>query len=155
MKWGFALSYYRYIPYGFKGSAQEALTSLQDRYNPRKTTVNFTGSEGIDVLAFSAAAAMSEYFALGCTLQQFFSSGSLHLQTVGPDGEFHSQFTEKLRGRNFIVGADVPPFQDPEPGLHLAQRLEKQFRFHAADLGGRRRGDRCQPERQEAPWPGW
>jgi hypothetical protein len=39
--WTFALSYYRYIPYGFKGSAQSVLTYLDDRFNPRKTTVTF------------------------------------------------------------------------------------------------------------------
>ncbi len=107
-----ALSYYRYIPYGFKGSVQEVVTFLHDRFHPKRTTVSFTGSEGIDVLAFSAAAAVTDSFSLGATLQQFFGSGSLHLRTVNPSGgELNSQYTEKLGGRSFIVGALFSPFK--------------------------------------------
>jgi long-subunit fatty acid transport protein len=111
IKWGFALSYYRYIPYGFKGSAAETISYPQSGYVPLVTTVNFKGSEGIDVLAFSAAAALTEYFSIGCTVQQFFSSGSMHLQTLDRGGEFHDQYTESLRGRNFIVGLMFRPFK--------------------------------------------
>jgi len=108
--WTFALSYYRYIPYGFKGSALEVLTYLHDRNNPLKTTVTFTGSEGMDVLAFSASVALTGHFALGGTLQQFFDSGSLHLRTVEPAGEFHRQYNEKLEGGNVIAGLLFSPF---------------------------------------------
>lgn len=127
MKWGFALSYYRYIPYGFKGSAQEVLTYMQNSANSNKTTVNFRGSEGIDVLAFSTAAGISEYFALGCTLQQFFSSGSQHLQTLNPDGEFHEQYIESLRGRNFIVGMMFRPFKTLSLGFTFHSGLKNKF----------------------------
>jgi long-subunit fatty acid transport protein len=105
----FTLSYYRYIPYGFKGSAREVLTSLKDRFNPQRYSVNFTGSEGLDVLAFSASAAVSGHFAIGVTLQQFFGSGGLHLAMVEPDDEYHRQFSEKLQGRNVIIGALFTP----------------------------------------------
>jgi hypothetical protein len=111
IKWGFALSYYRYIPYGFKGSATGTLSFLQNSQQTETSTVNFKGSEGFDVLAFSTAAAITEYFALGCTMQQFFGSGSLHLQTLDKSGEFHGQYGESLRGRNFIFGMMVYPFK--------------------------------------------
>ena len=126
-QWTFALSYYRRFPYGFKGSAREVLTSLKDRYNPRKTTVTFTGSEGMDVLAFSASAAVSEYFALGGTLQQFFGSGFRHLSRVAPAGEFHSQFTEKLQGRNVIAGLLFTPFDFLRLGFTWHSGLRSQF----------------------------
>jgi long-subunit fatty acid transport protein len=127
MKWGFALSYYRYIPYGFKGSAEEVLTHLQNSANSEKTTVNFNGSEGIDVLAFSTAAGISEYFALGCTLQQFFSSGSQHLQTLDADSEFHQQYSESLRGRNFIIGMMFRPFKFLNLGFTFHSGLKNNF----------------------------
>jgi hypothetical protein len=125
--WTFALSYYRYLPYGLKGSAREVLTSMKDRYNPKKTTVTFTGSEGMDVLAFSAAAAVSEYFVLGCTLQQFFGSGSQHLRTVDPTGEFHSQVVEKLQGRNLIAGLLFSPFKFLRLGFTWHSGLRSPF----------------------------
>jgi len=106
----FALSYYRYIPYGFKGTGLEVVTFLSDRLHPRRSTVTFTGSEGFDVLAFSAAAAAADFFSLGATLQQFFGSGSLYIRSQpSAGGNFHSQYTEKLRGRNLIIGALLAP----------------------------------------------
>lgn len=125
--WTFALSYYRYIPYGFKGSAREVLTFLHDRYNPQKTTVTFTGSEGMDVLAFSASAALTDYFSLGATLQQFFGSGFRHLFTVEPAGEFHSQYTEKLQGRNVIAGLLFSPFDFLRLGVTWHSGLRTRF----------------------------
>lgn len=111
MKWGFALSYYRYIPYGFKGSAAETLSFSPGNYVPLVSTVNFKGSEGVDVLALSTAAGISEYFFLGVTVQQFFSSGNQHLQTLNQEGEFHEQLSESLRGRNLIIGLLFRPFK--------------------------------------------
>jgi hypothetical protein len=126
-KWCFALSYYRYIPYGFKGTAQELLTYLQNSANTKKTIVNFRGSEGIDVLAFSAAVDISKYFALGCTLQQFFSSGSQHYQTLDADGEFHQQYSENIRGRNFIIGMMFRPFKILSLGFTYHSGLKNKF----------------------------
>jgi hypothetical protein len=126
-KWGFALSYYRYIPYGFKGSAQEETSYLQNSSNPKITTVNFKGSEGIDVLAFSLATAISEYFALGCTLQQFFSSGSQNLQTLNSHGEFNEQYNESLHGRNFIIGMIFRPFKALSLGFTFHSGLKNKF----------------------------
>jgi long-subunit fatty acid transport protein len=105
-----ALSYYRYIPYGFKGSVQEGFTVLGDPSRARATTVTFTGSEGIDILAFSISSAVTDHFSLGATLQQFFGSGSMHLATVSATGEFYSQSTEKLQGRNVIIGTLFSPW---------------------------------------------
>jgi hypothetical protein len=144
--WTFALSYYRYIPYGLKGSAREVITYLHDRLNPQKTTVTFTGSEGMDVLAFSASAALSEYFALGATLQQFFGSGSQHLRTVDPFGEFHSQVVEKLQGRNLIAGLLFSPFEF----LRLAAlSLPRCGPGKSTGKGS------SSTTRKRAAWPGW
>jgi hypothetical protein len=125
--WTFALSYYRYIPYGFKGTAREVLTSLLDRANPLRTTVTFRGSEGLDVLAFSTSAAVSERLALGFTMQQFFGSGSQDLGSVNPDGEFHSQYSEKLQGRNFIAGLLFSPVSFLRLGLAWHSGLRSRF----------------------------
>jgi long-subunit fatty acid transport protein len=127
MKWTFALSYYRYIPYGFKGSAAETISFPQSIYAPLTTTVNFNGSEGIDVLAFSTAAGISDYFAVGFTLQQFFSSGSQHLQTLDREGEFHQLYSESLRGRNFIIGLMFRPFKALSLGFTYHSGLKSNF----------------------------
>lgn len=113
----FALSYYRYIPFGFKGSASEVLTFLLDRFHPRNTTETFVGSEGLDALAFSAAAALTDHFSLGVTMQQFFGSGSLQRVLLNAQGEFHRQATEKMLGRNAIVGLMYSPFNALRLGL--------------------------------------
>jgi len=127
MKWGFALSYYRYIPYGFKGSAVETLSFPAGGFVPVTTTVNFKGSEGIDVLAFSTAAALTEYFSLGFTVQQFFSSGSQHVQTLDREGDFHQQVSESLRGRNLIFGLMFRPFQALSLGFTYHSGLKSNF----------------------------
>ncbi|MBN2400154.1 MAG: outer membrane protein transport protein [Candidatus Aminicenantes bacterium] len=127
MKWGFALSYFRYIPYGFKGAAEEALSFSPNDWATETATVNFKGSEGFDVLAISAAAAISEYFALGCTIQQFFGSGSMHLQNLNQDAEVHEQYTESLRGRIFIVGIMFSPFKALNLGLTYHSASKNNF----------------------------
>lgn len=125
--WTFALSYYRYIPYGFKGVVEERLTSLKNKFEPQVTTVTFKGSEGMDVLAFSASASLTGFFSLGATLQQFFSSGSLTRETTGADGDYHRQFTEKLQGRNVIVGALFEPLPALRLGFTWHSGLEAVF----------------------------
>jgi len=127
MKWGFALSYYRFIPYGYKGSANEPFTFPPAGADSTAAIVNFTGSEGVDVLAFSAAAGITEYFSLGCTVQQFFSSGNLHLQTLNRQGEFHQQYSESLRGRNFIIGLMFRPFKALNLGFTYHSGLKNNF----------------------------
>ncbi|MBN2344801.1 MAG: outer membrane protein transport protein [Candidatus Aminicenantes bacterium] len=113
----FALGYYRYIPYGFKGSMSETLTYLYDRFDAKETTMTFSGGEGFDVLAFSAAAALSGRFFLGATLQQFFGSGSMNFHFQDPDAQWQRQYIEKLLGRDVIVGALWTPFPFVRLGL--------------------------------------
>ena len=127
MNWAFALSYYRYLPYGFKGSVEGTLSFPQAGAVDQVTTVNFKGSEGIDVLAFSVAAAISDYVSLGCTLQQFFGSGSQHEQLLEPAGEFHEQYSENLRGRSFIFGVILRPFKALNLGFTYHTGLKNKF----------------------------
>ena len=144
--WTFALSYYRYIPYGLKGSAQEVLTFLRDRFDPQIDTVAFTGSEGIDVLAFSASAALTDHFALGATLQQFFDSGSRHLTTEISNREYHSQFSEKLQGRNFIAGLLFSPFSFLRLGFTWHSGLKNNFDSTLLTWEVNRKGDKLNPQ---------
>jgi len=106
----FALGFYRYIPYGFKGAAEAVLTDTGLDVTSEVLSQTFTGSEGFDVLAFSFAAGLSDYFAVGVTLQEFFNSGALYVQTDDQGSDLHNDVTEKLRGRNLIVGALFTPF---------------------------------------------
>ena len=127
MPWTFALSYYRYIPYGFKGSAVEALTFPARRLRARSDHGDLQGQRrhrraglfrrgGADRVFLASAPPCSSSSARAASM----------LQTVDPDGDFHSQFTEKLQGAQPHRRRPVPPFPGPAPGLHLAQRPEKQ-----------------------------
>ncbi len=118
---------------------------MQDRAIPRLTTVTFRGSEGLDVLAFSTAAAVSKHFALGCTLQQFFGSGSQDLGLVDPDGEFHSQYIEKLQGRNLIAGLLFSPFAFLRLGFTWHSGLRNRFDSTLLTWEVDAKGDRINP----------
>ena len=130
MKWTFALSYYRYIPYGMEGKAVESFesSSLGVGY---KDTVTFSGEGGIDVLAFSAAYYLSEYFHLGVTVQQFINSGTSRFQAVYSDAYIDAQadetYTEKLEGRNLILGFIFKPFKDVVVGMTYRTKLSDKF----------------------------
>jgi hypothetical protein len=104
-----AVGYYRYVPYGFKGTATEVITSLNGLWTPRRTTTAFAGSEGFDVLAFSLGVRASSFLSLGVTLQQFFGTGSRSFHTQEPDEEYYSSVAENLRGRSVVLGALVTP----------------------------------------------
>jgi len=105
-----AMGYYRYIPYGFKGSANEVISSLNGLWPPRQTFTEFAGAEGFDVLAFSLAFRPGRFLAVGATLQQFFGSGRLHLYSELRGRQLHEDLIESVRGRNVILGALLSPF---------------------------------------------
>ncbi|MFH2108127.1 MAG: outer membrane protein transport protein [Chrysiogenia bacterium] len=140
--WTFALSYYRYIPYGLKGMAREVITYLHNRLDTQDNTINFTGSEGIDVLAFSASAALTDHVALGVTMQQFFDSGSQHLSTEISNREYHSQFSEKLQGRNLVAGLLFSPFEFLRLGFTWHSGLRNNFISTLLTWEVNRKGDR-------------
>jgi hypothetical protein len=127
MKWTFALSYHRYLPFGFKGSAEGTLSFPGSGAMDQVSTMNFKGSEGVDVLAFSAAAAIADYLAVGCTMQQFFGSGSWNEQYLTPRLEFHEQFSETLHGQLFIVGVMLRPFKALDLGFAYHTGMRDKF----------------------------
>jgi long-subunit fatty acid transport protein len=103
MKWNFALSYYRYIPYGFKGQARDRRVGIDDTL-PESLIQDIDGSGGFDVLALTGAFHLSEYFSLGITMQNFFNSGDI-TYTQTPQGYgYVDQYTDKMKERNFIFG---------------------------------------------------
>ncbi len=124
-----AVGYYRYVPYGFKGTAKEMITSLIGLWPPRRTTTEFAGSEGFDVLAFSLGVKAARFLSLGVTLQQFFGTGSRSFHTQEPDEEYFSSVTDNLRGRSFVVGALVTP--SPWLRLGLAWRSALRNRLES------------------------
>lgn len=124
-----AVGYYRYIPYGYKGTAKEVITSLVGLWPAKRTTTEFTGSEGFDVLAFSLGVKASRFLSLGVTLQQFFGTGSRNVHTQEPDEEYFSNVVENLRGRSFVVGALVTPA--PWLRLGLAWRSAMKNRLES------------------------
>lgn len=122
-----AIGYYRYIPYGFKGSTREVITSLNGLWPPKRTVTEFAGAEGFDVLSFSLALRPNRIFAAGVTLQQFFNSGRLHVFSDIEGFQQHSDLTESVRGRNVIVGALFTPFRWLQLGAAWHAGLRSRF----------------------------
>ncbi len=102
--WTFALSYYRLIPYNFDGSINKELNRSSDESFSEKITETIFGENGIDVLSLSAAFAFSEYIYLGVTAQQFINSGTNDYTYSSEKLDYSKNFTEKVRGRNYIFG---------------------------------------------------
>ncbi|MCK5055709.1 MAG: outer membrane protein transport protein [Candidatus Aminicenantes bacterium] len=128
VKWNFALSYYRCIPYGHKGYSQGTLTTLARGKDTERTTVNFSGSSGIDVLGFTTAFHLMKDFAFGVTLQQFFNSGIITYDGAGAaPGCDSSTRTEKLEGRNLIFGILFKIYKDINIGFAYHTRLTGTF----------------------------
>lgn len=130
MRWSFALSYRRHIPYGFSGSARQTLTTGSgDR---QKTTVDFSGRSGIDVLGFSAAVFLLKRLTFGVTLQQFFNSGTIAYHTLAPGAESHQEYSEKLDGRSLVFGLLFSPIQDVNIGAAYHTPLANRFHSDAS-----------------------
>ncbi|MCP5108657.1 MAG: hypothetical protein GY950_35050 [bacterium] len=130
MKWTFALSYYRLIPYNMEGKS----TSNADFGDPLlnySSTVNFSGESGIDVLAFTAAYHYSDYFSLGITVQQCLNSGTTRYQYLYNDYygqlEDNETYTERLEGRNLILGFIFKPLEDVIIGMTYRTKLSNKF----------------------------
>jgi long-subunit fatty acid transport protein len=103
IKWSFALSYYRYIPYGFKGKGQDRRVGI-DETLPDSYIMNIDGSGGLDVMALTGAFYLSDSVSFGVTVQNFFNSGEI-TYTQTPEGYgYTDQITDKLGDRNFIFG---------------------------------------------------
>lgn len=129
MDWAFALSYYRYLPYGFKGSSIGNYRSVyKSDVTEKKDGWKVLGSEGIDILAFSTAFRIRNFFALGFTLQQFFNTGSIRYDYVALNDTFSSeQFVERIHGRNVIIGCVFQPVRQVRLGYTVHTRLRNEF----------------------------
>lgn len=128
VKWNFALSYYRYYPYNYTGSGLGTLTTdnsasggsiLSDNY-----WLNVTGDNGIDVLAFTGAFYLTDYFSFGVTLQYFLNSGGSIYNTASPGIDFSQDYTEKFNGTNFIVGFLFKPNKNFSIGLGYQLKMK-------------------------------
>jgi long-subunit fatty acid transport protein len=109
INWNFAFSYYRYFPYGFRGDLTGDFQAVGDVSYSYRDRVNIEGSAGIDVLGFTSAFYLTDYFSFGITLQQFINSGSI-TYTAGSDSfsgipwSSREEFVEKIKGRNWVFG---------------------------------------------------
>lgn len=113
VQWNFALSYYRYIPYGFDGRAQSILTT-SDHTAGETSTLTLAGGGGIDVLGFTGAFDLTDYLSFGITLQNFFNSGSIdyELASASPALSYRREHTEKIKGRNVLLGLRLKLHRD-------------------------------------------
>lgn len=118
MKWNFAIGYYRYNPYGHEGYSRETLTTLGSTKNIDRLTTNFSGSGGIDVLAFCTAFNLVKNLSFGITMQQFINSGVRSYDRLpGPVEYKDYTCSEKLEGRNFIFGVLFNVYKDITVGF--------------------------------------
>lgn len=127
MKWTFALSFYRMIPYNMEGNSVSVYSADSESYIGETTTMTFTGDSGIDVLAFTAAYYYSDYFSLGLTVQQFLNSGTMNYHYLSSAVEYDQEYTEKIEGRNLILGFVFKPMKDVVLGMTYRTRLRNYF----------------------------
>ncbi|MCP5052733.1 MAG: hypothetical protein GY940_36535, partial [bacterium] len=104
MQWAVALSYYRYIPYGFDGSSVGVVVTDADTSTADTTSLTLTGNSGIDVLAFTSAFHLTDYLSFGVTFQLFFNSGNIVYDYSSTALSYQQEFTDKILDQNFVIG---------------------------------------------------
>jgi long-subunit fatty acid transport protein len=156
--WGFALSYYRLVPYGFKSEENTTLVSTDPEVSSKDTSLKLHGSDGIDVLGFSTAVSISEFFSLGLTLQQFFNTGDMQIDFTSDRLNFSRQFSEKILGRSLIAGLLFQPVEYVDIGFTYHFKLKDNFsasyEFTEFDETGKpikERADSCLADVETAP----
>lgn len=107
IKWSFALSYYRAFPFGIKGTAESRFNTTNTTGTNQLSTLQITGSSGIDVLAFTGAFYLNDYFSFGITMQRYFNSGTTALDftaTPAPPVSYTREYTDKFKDTSLILG---------------------------------------------------
>ncbi len=131
MKWNFALSYYKLIPYNMEGNWVENRQTTpvgSDSTTNEGMSIDFSGESGISVLGFSAAYHLADYFSLGVTLQQFLNSGTIGYSVVSDTlGAYDQTYTERIEGRNLILGFIFKPVWDVIIGITYRTKLANKF----------------------------
>jgi hypothetical protein len=103
IKWNLALSYYRYIPYGFNGGGLGSLGA-----DPAAgTEFSVKGTSGIDVLAFTGALDLTEYLSFGITFQRFINAGDIVYDWATPTASYSQSYSEKIDGWNIVLGLSL------------------------------------------------
>lgn len=123
VKWNFALSYCRYIPYNAEGFQESELKVTGDHTGTRKTELAFSGESGIDIMGFSMGVDFSKYIMVGITLQYFFNSGRVFQRYESDDLQYDLEITEELNGQNIIIGG----LFKPDKSLSLAMVYQTGF----------------------------
>lgn len=141
-QWGFAFSYYRYIPYGFTGMSESILSTNRRWTILNRNAVISKGSEGLDVFGFTAALKVHESLSVGLTFQQLFNSGIQQLQYRPIDPSDYDQYIERLGGRNVVLGILFHPVRPVTFGFsfHSAIRgkLTSSYLFWHTDSDGKK-----------------
>lgn len=109
VRWNFALTYYRQVPYGFNGQGM-GITSLDGNFAAASTsTLDITGSAGNDVMAFTGAFYLADYLSFGITVQRFFNSGEISFrETSSADTSILTTTNlDKIDDMNVILGLKV------------------------------------------------
>lgn len=105
LRWSFALSYYRYIPYGINGRFTGKLTTTANNDTWTDSTWKvIDGQSGIDVLALSGAFHIMNELSFGVTLQKFFNNGDISYNVSGQQMSYIRKYSEKLDGWGLIMG---------------------------------------------------
>jgi long-subunit fatty acid transport protein len=147
IKWNFALSYYRYIPFGVDATWRDVTTtSYTDTGSTTDVltaTTDITGDSGLDVIAFTSSFYLTDYLSFGITLQQFFNSGDSSItydSGVITDSKETQDYTEKIKGRNLSLGLLVKLSRDIRIGVNYQTEvkgtLEAERTFTSIDPYG-------------------
>jgi long-subunit fatty acid transport protein len=131
--WGtnftFAVSYYRYFPYALEGN-NKGIEIKNDKII-EQLILEFKGSYGIDILAFSGSFMINEYFSAGITHQIFLNSGNMTLNHKFLENEEDYSEIEKLgiKGSNLIFGAIFRPDESFSLAFSCETRVKGQYKY--------------------------
>ena len=136
INWNFALSYYRLYPYGFEGQLREEFLTGNGS-GDSLTTLTLSGGSGIDVLGFTTAFYLTDYFSFGITLQQFINSGDMMYKYYSPTESYTRTYTEKINERNLVLGLMGKLTRDIIIGVTYQTRFTADFdtRYSHHDTG--------------------
>ncbi len=124
--WTFGLSYYRWMPYGASGTVTNTLTPVSAAQQSNTLTIN--GDKGINVLAFTTAVQVDDFFSLGITVQQFLGTGTMRMDYKSETATYNRIYEEKIKGgRNLIVGAQFTPLESIRIGFSYQNRFKRDF----------------------------
>lgn len=127
LKWQFALSYYRLLPYGPEADATGLYRFTGDSRGDHAVNYAYSGSGGPGVIAFSAACVLDESFSLGATYLRFIQSGDGVYTQADADSIDKTTYNDRFEGQSLILGLHFEPAEYFSIGLTYQTAISNRY----------------------------